>query len=82
MQCSCLTDPYIVIINWMVARSASRSMHVVGMRVAAQWLEVGNAGGNVSVVAAAVAWSIICWLLIFFYGRLCIAVSTRGQGRG
>jgi len=60
LRCNHSTDPYIVIINWMLARSMSRLMHVVGMRVAALWSEVGNAGGNVSVVAAAVAWLIIC----------------------
>ncbi len=74
------SGPCIVIIDWMLARSMSRSMHVVGTRVATQWLEVGNAGDNVSVGCCCRHMVNNLLAIDFFYGRLYIAVSTRGAG--
>jgi len=75
------SGPGIVTIDQMLARSASRLVHVVGTRVATQWLEVGNVGGSVSVGCCCGCMVDNLLAIEFCNGRLYIMVSTRGQGR-
>jgi len=76
------SGPVIVTIDRMLARSVPRSIRVVGVRVAAWCLEVGNVGGIGSVGCCCGCMVDNLLAIDFCYSRLYVVVSTRGwQGR-